>query len=158
MIREATYNDIEKILEIINYYIKHTVINFRLDPYNFEDFKEKIDDERYPFIVYVDNNEVVGFAYASMFREKEAYRYTTEGSIYVDHRFHGKGYGSDLFIELIKELKNSNFKVLISVITLPNDPSIKIHERLGFNKSGILHNVGYKFDKWIDIILYELQL
>lgn len=112
----------------------------------------------YPWFVAEVEGEVVGYAYASRWKERSAYRYTVETSVYINHQHTGKGYAVYLYKRLIAHLKARGMKVLLAGISLPNDDSVKFHERFGFEKVGQLRDVGFKFGKFIDVGYWELRL
>ena len=160
MIRPLHKNDTQALLNIYNYYVMNTVATFDIEALNFEVFNEKIQsiNAEYPFLVYEDDNTILGFAYASRFRPKPAYNFTVESTIYVDHKAHGKHIGSMLYNALIDELKNTDTHTVLGVLTIPNDASVKLHEKFGFKAVAHLKEVGLKFGKWHDVGIYQLKL
>jgi L-amino acid N-acyltransferase YncA len=129
MIREATYSDARMIAEIYNYYILNSIITFELDPITPEEIINRM--ERYkeagPYLVYEENDEIIGYAYVSKFRERQAYEHSVESTIYLKNGFGGKGLGSRLYSELLAQVP-INCHVIIGGIALPNDASVKLHE------------------------------
>jgi phosphinothricin acetyltransferase len=103
-------------------------------------------------------NEVAGYAYASQWRSRSAYRYTAESTVYLDPVHTGKGIGNALYKDLIERLKAMGIHVVMGVITLPNPPSIALHEKLGFKKAAHFVEVGYKFGRWLDVGYWQLNL
>lgn len=160
MIRKVELKDADEITSIYNYYIENTVITFEEKKLSSDDIKKRINIiiKNYPWIVFEENDQVLGYAYASKFRERSAYRYSTETTVYLNNKSIGKGIGSLLYIELLKQIRMMNFKVAYGVISLPNTGSVKLHEKFGFIKVAHLSNVGYKFNKWIDVGYWELLL
>ena len=114
--------------------------------------------EKYPWIVYEEEGQILGYAYSSKWRERIAYSQTSETSVYLRKDVRGKGIGKTLYVELLKQMKARDLKVAIGCITMPNDPSVRLHEKLGFTKVGIFHGVGYKFEQWLDVGFWELKL
>ncbi|MGB0430708.1 MAG: GNAT family N-acetyltransferase, partial [Bacteroidia bacterium] len=115
--------------------------------------------ETYPFFVLTDqNNAVIGYAYANRFRERKAYDYIAESSVYLKHTEQRKGGGKMLYEALLNELKSIGIKEVIGVVTLPNKSSEKFHLKTGFVKSGTIKRAGIKFEKWWDIALYQKSL
>jgi len=102
--------------------------------------------------------EVIGYAYGTTFRSREAYRLTAETAIYLAPAARGTGMADRLGNTLHEELRSRGFHTAVAVITLPNPPSVAYHERLGYRKVGILPEVGRKFDTWHDMGLWTLQL
>jgi phosphinothricin acetyltransferase len=159
-IRDVKLSDSKAITDIYNYYILNTIITFEEDPITPEIIEKRIGKvtKKYPWIVLEDEGRIVGYAYGSQFRERYAYRFTTETTVYLDHSLTGKGYGVKLYIELLKQLKQLDYNMALGVISLPNDPSVKLHEKLGFVKAGHLDQSGFKFNKWIDVGFWQLDL
>lgn len=161
MIRPMTIEDIEKVLDIFNDAIINTTAAYHVEPQTLEEkrqwflAKQKVND---PMFVYEENGEVIGFVTYSQFRSYEGYKYSMEHSVYVDKNHHGKGIGKILLQKIIDEAKIRGVKTLIAVIDSENIGSIKMHEKFGFYFAGRLKNVGYKFDKWLDIVYYQLDI
>lgn len=158
MIRNFQLNDIEQLVEIYNYYIENTIITFDRTPFTIDDFKQKIKPiyTKYPFIVFEENNEVLGFAYGSSWRAKPSYKHTAESTIYLKNGVLGKGIGTKLYTELLQQLRQQEFHTIIGGLTLPNEASIKLHEKLGFKKVAHFNEVGRKFDQWHDVGFWQL--
>lgn len=160
MIRKATLADTSALLEIYNYYVIHTTVTFDEVALSLNAFTEKLELilKDYPCIVFEDNNEILGFAYGSKFRPKPAYNYTVESTVYVKNGAHGKQIGSKLYTELIEQLKQRNFKSVLGVLTIPNPASVKLHEKFGFTQVAHLKEVGFKFDAWLDVGIFQLKI
>ena len=158
MIRDFHIDDIEKIVEIYNYYIQNTIITFDRVPFTVDDFEQKIKPiyKKYPFIVFEENNEILGYAYGSSWRPKPSYKHTAESTIYLKANALKKGVGTKLYTELLKQLKQQKFHTIIGGLTLPNDASIKLHEKLGFKKVAHFNEVGRKFEQWLDVGFWQL--
>ena len=144
-------------LKIYNYYISNSFSNFEENQISLKSFKllyKNIKLNNLPFIVAVENEEVLGIAYVNKFREKSGYRFTYEHSIYINRKYINHGHGSVILKELIKLCKkNKSIKNLIAVIGgSDNLASIKIHQKNGFKYIGTLTKVGYKKNKWIDSV------
>jgi len=139
MIRQIKISDIEKILPIYNFHVENTLVTFDLIPLTVEQYAEKVlrIANEFPFLVFEDNNnKILGYAYASKWRPKSAYNQTVESTVYISNNAKGKQLGTKLYTELIKRLKEKDYKVVIGGISLPNEPSIKFHEKFGFEKVG----------------------
>ena len=160
MIRKATLADTSALLEIYNYYVIHTTVTFDEVALSLNAFTEKLELilKDYPCIVFEDNNEILGFAYGSKFRLKPAYNYTVESTVYVKNGAHGKQIGSKLYTELLAQLKQRNFKSVLGVLTIPNPASVKLHEKFGFTQVAHLKDVGFKFDTWLDVGIFQLKI
>ncbi len=158
MIRNVQIEDAQQLLDIYNYYVVNTVITFDLEALTIDIFKEKITtvSADYPFIVYEENNEILGYAYGSKFRPKPAYNNTVESTVYLKQGFQGKQIGSQLYQELLFLLKQKNVHVVLGVLTLPNEASVKLHEKFGFKQVAHLKEVGLKFGKWQDVGFWQL--
>ena len=158
MIRNVQIVDAQELLDIYNYYVVNTVITFDLEALSLDAFKEKIAtvSADYPFIVYEENSEILGYAYGSKFRPKPAYNNTVESTVYLKHGAQGKQIGSKLYNELLFLLKQKNVHVVLGVLTLPNEASVKLHEKFGFKEVAHLKEVGLKFGKWQDVGFWQL--
>lgn len=160
MIRQISATDVAKILPIYNFHVENTIVTFDLIPLTVQQYTEKVlrIAKEYPFLVFEDNNEIVGYAYASSWRPKPAYKQTVESTVYVKNNIQRKQIGTKLYTELLKQLKEKNYKVVIGGISLPNETSIKFHEKFGFEKVGHFSKVGKKFDQWVDVAFWQLNL
>ena len=161
MIRQATLSDAKAIADIYNYYITNTVITFEIEPISVEEMEQRIATvlERYDWIVYEnDQHDVVGFAYYSFYRPRAAYNNTVESTIYLQPNELGKGVGTALLIALLERCKQQNYHAMIAGIALPNERSVQLHEKHGFQKVGEFIEVGYKQERWINIGYWELLL
>lgn len=160
MIRKVQISDAEYICRIYNYYVLNTTISFEEIPVSDDQMRSRIEQVtgQYPWLVYVEENNVVGYAYVSRWKERSAYRYSVESAIYLDPAYTGKGIGTILKAELIKDLKENSVHSIIAGIALPNPASIALCEKFGFRKIGQFYEVGYKFHKWIDVGYWELIL
>ncbi len=160
MIRKVRLQDADAIAKIYKYYVENTAITFELVVPTAAEIESRIQkiSEKYPYLVYEVEGKVIGYAYAGLFKEREAYRFSTELSIYFDHELRGKGYGREITKALLNELKSYDYCTAVVCITLPNEPSQKLFESLGFEYSGVLKNVGYKFNEWLSIIYYTLPI
>lgn len=160
-IRPAKQTDALGISEIYNHYIENTIITFEekcISPAECADRIVKTTAAKHPWLVYEENNTVHGYAYASSWQSRCAYRYSAETTIYLAHTETGKGIGTALYNQLIDELKQSELHSLIAGIAIPNESSIALHENLGFKKIAHFNEVGWKFDKWIDVGYWELLI
>lgn len=153
MIRNVRAEDGAALAAIYNPYITDLVTSFEIKPVTADEMAERIRriTEHYPWLVYELEGEIVGYAYASRWKEREAYHYCAETTIYLRTGEEGKGIGTLLYQALLDRLPAHGVKVAIGCIALPNDGSVALHEKLGFQKVGHFPAVGYKFDDWIDI-------
>ena len=161
ILRPATANDLEKILEIVNHSILHTTSNYNYDIQTIEVQTKWFEDKKtkkLPIVVADLDGEVVGFGSYGQFREKIGYQYTVEHSVYVVDHIIGKGIGSQLLTELIRLAKEQGYHVMIGAIDADNAGSIAFHEKFGFTITGTIREVGYKFDHWLDLVFMQLIL
>ncbi len=153
--------DIAAIRKIYSYYVKNSAVTFDIEMPSKKAIEEKyqnIAKQGHPIIIAKIDKKLVGFAYASSFRPRPAYRFTCENAIYVDRNMTGKGVGNLLMAELLKQAKNFGFKQMIAIITAGTNASIALHKKHGFEINGTLNDVGYKFDQWYSIILMQKRL
>lgn len=157
MIRNAASKDAQAICDIYNYYVLNTIVTFEEDAVLAEDMAERIMkvSEKYVWLVYEQDEEIVGYAYAGEWKSRCSYRFSVESSVYLKNGFSGKGIGSKLYDALLTELEKTNIHAVIGGISLPNEGSIALHEKFGFEKIAQFKEVGYKFEKWIDVGYWE---
>jgi len=151
--------DTQYILDIINYAILHSTSLYDYNIRNYEQQKTILEEKinkNFPVIVAELNGIVVGFGMYSEFRDKEAYQFTVEHSIYVDENFHRKGIGKQLLQELIDLARKQKIHTMIGVIDSENQGSVIFHEKFGFKTVGVIKESGYKFDRWLDSVLMQL--
>ena len=158
MIRQVRIEDAQQLVDIYNYYVLNTVVTFDDVPFPVDSFIEKIESiyKTYPFFVFEEDNKILGYAYANKWREKPAYKNTVESTVYLHHEAMGKQIGTKLYTELLKQLKTQNYHVVIGGLTLPNEASVKLHEKFGFKQVAHFKEVGLKFDKWLDVGFWQL--
>ena len=160
-IRAFQKEDVQSILEIINYNILNSTALYDYAPRTIAQqtaiFKDKTE-KGFPVLVAELNNELVGFAYYSEFRFREAYKFTVEHSVYAHPNQVGKGIGKLLLSELIACAKNQNLHTMIGVIDSENESSISFHESFGFVKQGVLTETGFKFNRWLHSVLMQKML
>ena len=160
MIRGVYTEDAEAVCSIYNHYVKNTIITFEENPVSKEEMKDRVVKATVslPWVVWEENGEIKGYAYASKWKTRSAYRFSVESSIYLQPDFIGKGAGRILYEALIASLRNRSLHTVIGGIALPNESSVALHERLGFIKVAHFKEVGCKFDRWIDVDYWELLL
>lgn len=158
MIRQAKPSDASQLANIYNHYVLNTIITFEMVPTSNTVMAEKIaiTMERYPWLVFEEDDEILGYAYATEWKPRGAYKSTVESTVYLKLNQSGKGLGNRLYTELISQLKVLNIHSVIGGIGLPNEASIVLHEKLGFKKVAHFKEVGYKFDKWVDVAYWQL--
>ncbi|MBU0438412.1 N-acetyltransferase [Staphylococcus succinus] len=161
MIRHATKTDLPNILDIYNDAILNTTAVYTYNPQTIEareEWFEKKANNHEPVLVYEEQGEAIAFATYGSFRDWPAYQYSIEHSIYVNKHHRGKGIASLLLAEIIQTARDHGYKTLVAGIDATNDYSIYLHKKFKFTHSGTIHNVGYKFNKWLDLAFYQLDL
>ena len=159
-IRPAGESDAAALAAIYNHYIDNTVVTFETDRVGARQMGQRVKEtaaSSLPWLVAVRAGQLVGFAYASRWKGRCAYRYSVESTVYLDHAETGRGLGAPLYGALIEAIRAEGMHSVIAGIALPNDASIKLHERLGFIKIGQFAEVGNKFDRWIDVGYWQLN-
>lgn len=158
IIRRVEIKDAEDITAIYSYYIENTIITFEEELITVKEMASRIEtiSSKYPFLVYEENGKVVGYAYATQWKARSAYRNSAENTIYLHPDAKGKGIGSILFSKFLDEIKKTDLHVLVGGIALPNEASVALHEKFGFKKIAQFEEIGFKFGKWIDVGYWEL--
>jgi phosphinothricin acetyltransferase len=160
MIRVCATTDAAAIAKIYDYYVRETVVTFEETAVSVDEMARRIDDigARFPWLVWEHGGAVVGYAYASSWKSRSAYRFSVESTIYLAASHHGGGIGTKLYGALIAELKTRGFHTAVGGIALPNAASVALHEKLGFTKIAQFAEVGRKFDRWVDVGYWQLLL
>jgi phosphinothricin acetyltransferase len=158
MIRKARKEDAVAIAAIYNYYVVHTAITFETELVSEEEMRERIVriSAEYPYFVYEKDGFIVGYSYATLWKKRKAYCRTVESTVYVSPDHMRKGIGTALMNRLAKTLREMQIHAIIACITIPNDESIALHEKLGFTKASHFRQVGWKFERWLDVGDWEL--
>jgi phosphinothricin acetyltransferase len=160
-IREATENDLQPMLDIYNEIIMNNTAIFQYDLHTMEQRKEwfaQKGKENFPVFVAEENNIVVGFSTFGQFRNWQAYKYSVENSVYVKADRRGKGIGKLLLQPLIDAAKERQLHTIIAGIVADNEASIALHKQFGFVEVAHFKEVGYKFNKWLDLKFFQLML
>jgi L-amino acid N-acyltransferase YncA len=160
MIRDVTIDNANAICQIYNHYIENTTVTFEEEPVSVEVMQDRIYQvtQTYPWVVFDEEGTIVGYAYASRWHSRSAYRFSVESTVYVSQDMTGQGVGNQLYQELIARLKSQSVHTVIGGITLPNPASVALHEKLGFKQAAHYQQVGWKFGQWIDVGYWELIL
>jgi len=158
-IRRATLADAAAIARIYNWYVENTVITFEVDPVSDAEMAQRIEHTlaKHEWLVSARGDEILGYAYAGRFRERAAYRFVTESTIYLRNGLQGQGLGKPLYRAAIERTFALGYTSLIGAIALPNEASVRLHESLGFEKVGHLRRVGWKHERWIDVGSWQLE-
>jgi phosphinothricin acetyltransferase len=159
-IRIATVDDSKSILKIYAPYIENTSYTFETEVPTIESFKERISSclQNWPWLVCEIDGVIAGYAYGSKHRERVAYQWSLESSVYIHDDYQRRGVALALYTALINILKIQGFRNLYAVINLPNDKSVSFHENRGFEYFATYKNVGYKLGRWKDVGWWQLQL
>jgi phosphinothricin acetyltransferase len=158
-IRPSTDTDIPAITAIYAHHVLHGTGTFETDPPSAQDMAARRSDvlsKNLPYLVVEDETGVLGFAYCNWFKPRPAYRYSAEDSIYLAPSARGKGLGKLLLTELMAQAERRGVRKLIAVIgDSANQGSVGLHKVCGFNHVGLLANCGWKFDRWLDVVLMD---
>ncbi|HFI0596076.1 TPA: N-acetyltransferase family protein [Streptococcus suis] len=159
-IRNAQVEDAANLVAIYAPYVEKTAITFETQVPAVEDFANRIEKtlKKFPYLVAVEEGQIVGYAYASTYYARAAYDWTVEMSVYVQKEARGKGIGTLLYTALEEELTARGFKNFLACIALPNLASIAMHEKRGYQQVAHFKKVGYKFGTWHDIVWLQKSL
>jgi len=153
-VRDATEADLAAVAEIYAHETRHSISTFDTEERSVEVWRHKLGGQ-YPFLVADDGGAVPAYAYASEFRDRPAYHLTVETSVYVHREARGRRLGSLLYDALLARLAEQGFHTALALIALPNDASVRLHERAGFEHAGTMREVGDKHDRMIDVAIYQ---
>jgi L-amino acid N-acyltransferase YncA len=159
-VRLAVSHDAKQIREIYSPSILTTAISFETEVPSIEEIQSRIKNclQKFPWIVCNVNGQIAAYVYASKHREREAYQWSCECSVYTHDDFKGKGIGKELYQLLFQILKLQGFRNVYAGITLPNAASIGLHEKCGFKKFAVYENIGFKFGNWHTVGWWKLQI
>ena len=161
VIRPYTPADVPAVTRIYGHYVRDTVITFETEEPSEAEMASRfatITGKGHPLLIAEQGGQVIGYAYASTYRPREAYRFTCEDSIYLAPDVVGKGLGSLLLGRLIEDSRKAGLKQMLAVITAERANSIRLHEKHGFRFIGRYEALGYKFDRWLDIVHMQRAL
>ena len=156
-IEPAKKEDARRLLDIYTPYILNTAITFEYTIPTLEEFEQRIENTliKYPYLVAKKDDLIVGYAYTSAFKNRAAYDWAVETSIYIDMNYRGLGIGKLLYDELEKITKLQNILNMNACIAIPDEGSVIFHKKMGYLEVAYFHQCGYKFDKWYDMIWME---
>lgn len=159
-IRPCTEQDLEAVCRIYNAYVETTVITFEETPVSVPEMSTRLAayTAHFPWLVCVVEGEVLGYAYASRWKERSAYRQTAEVTIYLHPDSGGRGYGKALYTALLPRLQQLGYHVALACIALPNEASVGLHESFGFKKVAHFAEVGRKFERWLDVGYWQVTI
>jgi len=160
IIRLANENDAEAILVIYAPYIKNTSYTFETEVPSMESFQQRINNYliNWPWLVCEIDGKIIGYAYATRYRERKAYQWCTESSVYVHDDYQRIGVANALYAVLLDILKRQGFRTVYAVINLPNEKSVAFHESLGYKYFATYEKVGYKLGKWKNVGWWQLVI
>jgi phosphinothricin acetyltransferase len=159
-IRLARVGDAEAIAAIYAPVVQSTAISFEIDPPDALTIEHRVTEtlRTYPWLVCEIAGEVAGYAYATKHRDRAAYQWSVDASVYVHPSFHRRGIGRALYTSLFRIVQSQGFVNAYAGITLPNPASVRLHESVGFRPIGVYRNVGFKADRWHDVGWWGLNL
>lgn len=160
IIRPATEADVPVILEIYNEAVLHTTATFDIEPQTLDERLRWFRETKHPHCVIIaeEEGEVAGWGCLRGYRPKAAYRFTAENSVYVHEDHRGRGLGALLLAELVERAKAGGFHSVMAGISEGNPASEALHRRFGFTEAGRDRGVGYKFERWLDVVWMQLML
>lgn len=160
MIRSVSLQDTKAITTIYNEYVLNSVVTFETQPVEEDEMYSRITQisANYPYLVYETDNEIAGYCYAHAWKEKAAYKFTVETTVYLSPGHTGKGIGRQLMQRLIEECRERGYHTLIACITEGNEASNLLHLKLGFKQVSRFEEVGFKSNRWLGVSDYELLL
>jgi phosphinothricin acetyltransferase len=159
-VRPALLADAEPIGRIYNYYIEATTVTFEEQAVSTAEIARRIAEitNGFPWLVAEADGAIAGYAYARPWQTRSAYRFTVESTVYLAHESTGRGIGSELYAALLADLRTRGLHCAVGGIALPNDASVALHEKLGFEKIAHFKEVGWKFGQWVDVGYWQLLL
>ena len=161
-IRSVSSVDVQAIADIYNHYIENTVVSFEEAAVSVEEIETrvaKVQANGLPWLVAEDDqSNVLGFAYASPWKTRSAYRFTVELTVYLASDAISQGWGTKLYSAVLSDLKETSVKTVVAGITLPNAASVAIHEKFGLKKVAHFEKVGFKFGRWLDVGYWQADI
>jgi L-amino acid N-acyltransferase YncA len=159
-IRDANSEDLAAIDAIYDHYVRASTCTFQLEPAGRQARAEwfRSHGERWPVLVAEIGAKVVGWGSLSIYNARAGYRFTAEDSVYVDAATHGRGVGTALLRELIARARASGHHTLLAGIAADQRPSVRLHEKFGFVEVARMRELGWKFDRWLDVIFMQKML
>lgn len=161
MIRQYQVADAAAIVAIYNHYVEHSIITFDLEPWSVAQMQQKLDglvQANYPVLVFEHQGQIEGYAYASQWKPKGAYRFAVESTIYLRPDSLARGIGRGLYLALIDDLRQRGYRIVLGCVTVPNEASDALHRKLGFEQVAYFKQIGIKFDHWHDVVYWQLHL
>lgn len=159
-VRPIELHDAQRVCDIYNQYVRESIATFEETEVEVAEMRRRIAKvtTQHPWLVSEHDGHLSGYAYASHWRGRSAFRHTVEVSVYVDHTTTRRGIGYSLYDTLLPMLKDAKIHVAIAAIALPNESSLALHRRFGFKPVGIMTEVGFKLGRWVDVAYWQLSL
>lgn len=159
-VRDAAAEDAEAIAAIYAPFVTDTAVSFETEPPNAADMAERIDSAQraHAWLVAEKDGQLVGYSYGTTHRDRTAYRYSVEISVYVEGESHRQGIGMRLYQDLFERLASLGYFNAYVGITLPNEPSLAFHQAAGFRPVGVFKSIGFKFNSWHDVAWLQRKL
>ena len=161
-VRDLVTDDLDVVAQIYAHHVLHGTATFEEIPPSFDEIMRRYQKVRalgLPWLIAEAHGVIAGYAYADRFRERSAYRFTLENSVYIDAAHHRKGVGRALLAELIARCEALGYRQMIAVIgDSANHASIGLHRALGFRDAGVYRSAGLKFGRWLDTVLMQRSL
>jgi len=160
MIRMANVEDVPAILAIYEPYILNTAITFEYETIGIETFQKRMEtvQKQFPWLVYEQEGKVIGYAYCSRFKERAAFDWDCECSVYIDEKAHRKGIATALYTKLFELMQKQGYYNIYALITYSHESSVSLHRKFGFTDVGIYKKTGYKMGKWWDLLVMEKRI
>jgi len=167
MIRTVSENDAERLVEIYSYYVKETAVSFEYEAPTVEEFKNRIKTItlKYPYLVYEEDGQILGYAYASAYSVRDAYNWTATTSIYLDKDYRRQGIGRALYNELEARLFNQGIEnILAGAAYIDTEDeflthgSYNFHKKMGYKEVAHMFKIGKKFDRWYDLLWMQKSM
>jgi L-amino acid N-acyltransferase YncA len=162
LIRPSSADDLPALTAIYGWHVRHGTGTFEVDPPSLDDMARRRDDvvaKGLPYLVLEEEGTVAGYAYANQFRPRPAYRFCLEDSVYLAPEKAGRGFGRLLLTELLARCEAAGARQMLAVIgDSQNGGSIGVHRALGFDHTGTIRAAGWKFDRWLDVVVMQRHL
>ena len=160
IIRPVTAEDAEELVSIYAPYVLETAVTYEYEVPSVEEFRGRIINttKNYPYLAAVEDGVILGYAYASAFHPRAAFRWSAEATVYLRKEAHGRGIGRRLYEELEERLKKQNIQTVIALIADPNPESVAFHEKMGYRVAGRLTDCAYKLGQWRGMFYMEKYL
>jgi len=160
-VRSASAADADTLARIYNYYVENTVITFEEEAVSSDAMAARVAEVQglsLPWLVAEVDEKVIGYAYANKWKVRSAYRHSVETTIYLEHGLEGRGVGKTLYAALLPPLRARGIHAVIGGAALPNEASVALHEKLGFDHVATFREVGFKQGRWVDVAYWQLVL